>query len=81
MAAARAGRDRLDGIPVTLALAGCGDGAHISTSLGHWTYVHNGCTGLQNVPDGVQTRVDVCDWVYMTSNRNPCNCRSVTVTA
>jgi hypothetical protein len=60
---------------------GDGDGAHIDTSLGHWTHVYNGCTWLQNIPDGVQMRVDVCDWIYMSSNRNPWYCRSVTVTA
>lgn len=33
-----------------------GDGAHISTSLGHSTWVYNGCTWLQNIPDGVRWR-------------------------
>ncbi|MGA9746883.1 MAG: hypothetical protein WBQ50_05455 [Nocardioides sp.] len=60
---------------------GDGDGAHISTSLGHWTWVYNGCTWIQNIPDGVQMQVEVCDWVYMYSNRNRWDCRSITVTS
>ncbi|GEK23073.1 hypothetical protein CXY01_35930 [Cellulomonas xylanilytica] len=58
-----------------------GDGAHISTSLGHSTWVYNGCTWLQNIPDGVRLEVDVCDWIYMTSNRNAWYCQRITVTA
>ncbi|MFC4615897.1 hypothetical protein ACFO3K_14315 [Cellulomonas algicola] len=58
-----------------------GDGAHISTSLGHWTYVYNGCTWIQNVPDNVRMTVDVCDWIYMSSNRNRWFCQSITITS
>ncbi|KRF34688.1 hypothetical protein [Nocardioides sp. Soil805] len=56
-----------------------GDGAYLDTSLGHGAIVYNGCTWVQNIPDGVQMRVGVCDWMIVSSNRNPWNCRDVTV--
>ena len=60
---------------------GDGDGATFYSSTTIGAVVYNGCTWIQNVPDNVQMKVEVCDWVYMYSNRNPYACRSITVAA
>ena len=40
--------------------------------------VFNGCETVTGVPDGVQMRITVCDWMWSWNGyRNPYNCSSV----